>query len=517
MNKPQSFIDRDRADTLLEKWAPVLEYSSDSVKPIEDDHTRLNTAILLENQEKWCIEEANSAGHGGAFGSGPTTTNIFNPPGTTNSGDTYAPNDARLPKVLIPMIRRTFPELITNEIVGVQPMSGPVGLAFALRYAYQSDTLGSGIDGKGSATAGIGNYQPDRSETTGPGFIPGQHPSLSGGNALYSGAGGLPADELGYQLLDTRFTGSSSSALVGDSTAAWNFAAQDQGVAQILSAFEITGNIPQVEVKFEKTAVEAGTRRLGARWSVELEQDLKNMNGIDIDAEITNAMSYEIQAEIDREMLMRMIQAALTAGVDKGYSIWSPASADGRWMVERNRDFYQRLIIEANRIAVRNRRGAANFIVCTPRVAAILEMLPEFQWVPVQGDVNTQPVGIAKVGSLGGRFNVYRDTRTEVQGNPNYTNRYSAGSGGPLTTTGIEYALLGYKGPEFYDTGIIYCPYIPVMVQRTIGPNDFAPRVGLLTRYGVVDNIFGANLYYHVVLVQGLGTAFTPASQSVYF
>jgi hypothetical protein len=142
-------------------------------------------------------------------------------------------------------------------------------------------------------------------------------------------------------------------------------------------------------------------------------------------------------------------------------------------------------------------------------------MLPEFQWVPVQGDVNTQPVGIAKVGSLGGRFNVYRDTRTEVQNSTVYggdnAGEYSGG------TSGVEYALLGYKGPEFYDTGIIYCPYIPVMVQRTIGPNDFAPRVGLLTRYGVVDNIFGADLYYHVIIVQGLGTAFTPASQSVYF
>jgi hypothetical protein len=90
------------------------------------------------------------------------------------------------------------------------------------------------------------------------------------------------------------------------------------------------------------------------------------------------------------------------------------------------------------------------------------------------------------------------------------------GPGGALQES-IEYALLGYKGPEFYDTGIIYCPYIPVMVQRTIGPNDFAPRVGLLTRYGVVDNIFGANLYYHVILVQGLGTAFTPGSTAVYF
>jgi len=501
MNKPQSFIDRDRADTLLEKWAPVLEYSSDSVKAIEDDHTRLNTAILLENQEKWCIEEANTAGSGGSLGSGATMGTIYGPnAGAENigSGDTYANGDARLPKVLIPMIRRTFPELITNEIVGVQPMSGPVGLAFALRYAYQSQQLGAGIDGSNATTG------------TGPGVVTqpgGETPAAD----VYSGT--LPGDELGYQLLDTTFTGTSSERLSGGTD--WAFADQDKGVAQILSAFEITGNIPQVEVKFEKTAVEAGTRRLGARWSVELEQDLKNMNGIDIDAEITNAMSYEIQAEIDREMLMRMIQAALGAGFGPGYTIWSPSSADGRWLVERNRDFYQRLIIEANRIAVRNRRGSANFVVATPRVCAILEMLPEFQWVPVQGDVNTQPVGIAKIGSVGGRFNVYRDTRTEVQNNPNYTSSSASAYSG--ATEGIEYALLGYKGPEFYDTGIIYCPYIPVMVQRTIGPNDFAPRVGLLTRYGVVDNIFGANLYYHVILVQGLGTAFTPGSTSVYF
>ena len=488
MNKPQSFIDKNRADTLLEKWAPVLDYSSDSVKSIEDDTTRLNTAILLENQEKWCIEEANTGGS--SFGGGTSVGGVFKPPTNINSNDgAYAPNDARLPKVLIPMIRRTFPELISNDIVGVQPMSGPVGLAFALRYAYQSANLGTGTDG--ATGGGSGNQL---------------------GKATYTGAAGLDGDELGYQLLDSRFTGTSASALSGTS-GDWEFNDQDKGVANILANFEITGDIPQVEVKFEKTAVEAGTRRLGARWSVELEQDLKNMNGIDVDAEITNAMSYEIQAEIDREMLMRMIQAALGAGSGAGYTVWSPASADGRWLVERNRDFYQKLIIEANRIAVRNRRGAANFVVATPRVCAILEMLPEFQWVPVQGDVNTQPVGIAKIGSLGGRFSVYRDTRTEVGYNSGY-DQSAEFTGG---TSGIEYALLGYKGPEFYDTGIIYCPYIPVMVQRTIGPNDFSPRVGLLTRYGVVDNIFGANLYYHVVIVQGLGTAFTPASQSVYF
>jgi hypothetical protein len=487
MNKPQSFIDKDRANALLEKWAPVLDYTSDSVKAIDDAHTRLNTAVLLENQEKWCLEESNSAG-GGALGGAAQGGVQFNPASQIGSGDTYAPNDARLPKVLIPMIRRTFPELITNDIVGVQPMSGPVGLAFALRYAYQSDSLGTGTDGKTTAV-----------------------PAADG--VPYNGSAGLPNSELGYQLLDTRFTGASGGNQLSGATGYWDFNGNDQGVAQILSAFEITGNIPQVEVKFEKTAVEAGTRRLGARWSVELEQDLKNMNGIDIDAEITNAMSYEIQAEIDREMLMRMIQSALGAGYGPGFSVWSPASADGRWLVERNRDFYQRLIIEANRIAVRNRRGAANFIVATPRVCAILEMLPEFQWVPVAGDVNTQPVGIGKVGSIGGRFNVYRDTRTEAT----YNGDFGQTVGGGGQAGGIEYALLGYKGPEFYDTGIIYCPYIPVMVQRTIGPNDFAPRVGLLTRYGVVDNIFGSNLYYHVIVVQGLGQEFTPGSSSVYF
>jgi hypothetical protein len=460
----ETYIDQTRAQSLVEKWSPVLDYTSKNVSAIEDDNTRLNTAILLENQESWCLKEAQNTsglvgGSNSVFGSGQGTSPGHMPDNT----DWYASGDARLPKILIPMIRRTFPELITNEIVGVQPMSGPVGLAFALRYKYESDSLGAdGLDGK----AFTSTNRPVSDEADG--------------------------KEIGYQDLDTRFTGSSSAALSGHSVH-WTHVAQDTGVAELLKNYELTGKIPQVVVQFEKTAVEAGTRRLAARWSVELEQDLKNMNGIDVDTELTNAMSYELQAEIDREMIIRMIQVCLdNATMDKGVSIWNPTSADGRWLAERNRDFYQKLIVEANRIAIRNRRGAANFIVCTPRVAAILEMLPEFQWMPVNGNVNTQPVGIAKVGNIGGRFNVYRDTRTEAQ----FENS--------VRSTRVEYALLGYKGPEFYDTGIIYCPYIPVMVQRTIGPNDFSPRVGLLTRYGVVDNIFGANLYYHMVLVQGL-------------
>ena len=473
----QSYIDEERAGSLLEKWAPVLDYSSDNVAPITDDHSRLNTAILLENQENYCISE-NSAGHGGVFGS---AASMGHGGAMTPAQDNYAAGDARLPKILIPMIRRTFPELITNEIVGVQPMSGPVGLAFALRYKYEGDALGRGIDGIGKT--GVANGAANDTED--------------------GRSGKSDTKEAGYQRLDTRFTGTGSDELSGGGEIG-DFLETDAGVAKALADYELTGDIPQMVVSFEKTAVEAGTRRLAARWSVELEQDLKNMNGIDIDTELTNAMSYEIQAEIDREMLMRMVQVAVNAG-SKGVSTWSPASADGRWMAERNRDLYAKIIVEANRIAIRNRRGAANFLVATPRVCAILEMLPEFQWMQVQGNVNTQPVGIARVGNLGGRFNVYRDTRTEAQVE------------GGLRSTRLEYILLGYKGPEFYDTGIIYCPYIPVMVQRTVGPNDFAPRVGLLTRYGVVDNIFGAELYYHVIVVKNLGDSFTPGTQSVYF
>lgn len=467
VNPATGYIDRSRAQQLVEKWAPVLDYTSDKVSAIEDEHARLTTAILMENQERWCIEEAgNTAGSGGAFGTPGTA--LYSPSNNVvTSGDRYAAGDSRLPKILIPMVRRTFPELITNEIVGVQPMSGPVGLAFALRYRYETDSLGAnGLDGYATGSTTVGTEGVPRQSDD---------------------------SEIGYNYLDTRFTGTSSNYLSGNTD--FSMEQSDRGVAKLLSDFELTGNIPQVTVEFSKTAVEAGTRRLAARWSVELEQDLKNMNGLDIDSELTNAMSYEIQAEIDREMIMRMVQVCLNAQKGTGYSFWYAASADARWLGERNRDFYSKIIVEANRIAIRNRRGSANFIIATPRVCAILEMLPEFQWMPVNGNVNTQPTGIAKVGTLGGRFTVYRDTRTDAQ--------FLAGQ----RNTALEYALLGYKGTEYYDTGIVYCPYIPVMIQRTIGPNDFSPRVGLMTRYGVVDHIFGANLYYHLIIVSGLGTA----------
>ena len=485
MNAAPGYIDRSRATELLAKWKPILDYSSDKVRPLEESHTRLSTAVLLENQERY-LRENSMAGSGGVFGGNTGGAGAQWNGG--QSGDTYAQGDARLPKVLIPMIRRTFPELITNEIVGVQPMSGPVGLAFALRYKYDPTSLANGAACQDGNTCGA-------------------QPWNVGADSSYGG-------EVGWNNLRTSYTGTTSTKLTGfgaNNEDIFQIVDQDKGIAALMSQFEMSGKIPQMTISMEKTAVEAGTRRLAAKWSVELEQDLKNMNGIDIDNELTNAMSYELQAEIDREMIIRMIQICLNAYVantnpskGQGVSFWYAPSADARWLGERNRDFYARIIVEANRVAINNRRGPANFIIATPRVCAMLEMLPEFKFMPVNGTVNTQPAGIAKVGSVGGRFNIYRDTRTEAQ--------YQVGQ----RTNIVEYALLGYKGADYYDTGIVYCPYIPVMIQRTIGPNDFAPRVGLLTRYGVVDHIFGSQLFYHMVIVKGLGSAFTPGEAHIY-
>jgi len=319
-----NYIDGSRAAQLLEKWSPVLDYTSNKVGAIKDSHTRLNTAMLLENQEQWCLKESNTAAAGGALGS--PATSMGQGGGVYGSGDTYATGDSRLPKILIPMIRRTFPELITNEIVGVQPMSGPVGLAFALRYKYSDKNLQGNSPGAPRTAA---------ASLTG---------SKGTGDYDYTNSAAITG-ELGHAQLDTRFTGNSATLtgnLTGIENNAVSFDARDTGFAAALATFELdsASSMPTVELSFEKTAVEAGTRRLGARWSVELEQDLKNMNGIDVDSELTNAMSYEIQAEIDREMIIRMIQASIQGGAGVGYTKFDVASADGRWVAERNRAFY---------------------------------------------------------------------------------------------------------------------------------------------------------------------------------
>jgi hypothetical protein len=496
-----SLLSKERGKALITRWSKILDFTDNQTKPIEGYQKRLATAIMCENQENWLrqnghmpalVQEAsygtNVAGGtmsntpfgGGTASAGYASGAYGNAgPGTGGNTDFYAPGDARLPKTLIPMIRRTFPELITHEIVGVQPMSGPVGLAFALRYFYDDDSLAaSPYNDKGYSGTGA---------------------TFPKGPGVWSGA---DADEQGYNKLYTAHTGITAQGLSGlglttssaTSGSAFDFTPQDMGVAQLLANFEASSNIPTMSLKIEKKAVEAGTRRLATSWSMELEQDLMNMNGIDIDAEMTNAMSYEIQSEIDREMVVRMIQVALNGGFGTGYSVWKPQLADGRWFAERGVDFYAKIVVEANRIAIRNRRGPANFIIATPKVCTILQLLPEFRAFEVASSIQAHPNGVARVGTLAGQFNIYRDTRTEAQ--------FLAG----VRTEPVEYALLGYKGSEFWDTGIVYCPYIPVLVQRSISPHTFTPNVGMMTRYGVIDHLFGSQNFYHLVIARDLQT-----------
>jgi hypothetical protein len=308
---------------------------------------------------------------------------------------------------------------------------------------------------------------------------------------------------MGYQRLDTRFTGMQDKRLLEPLAGGrWQFRLEDTGIAAKVHAFEATGAIARTSFGFEKQAVEAGTRRLSTSWTLETQEDLKNTNGIDIDTEATQQMSYELQAEIDREMTVRMLYSALK---NNEWSVWSGKLADARWMGERARAFYQFIIKMAMRMRVRNHRGAANFIVCTPDVAALLQMLEDYIPMQVNNTIELNNAQSAAAGTLGGnKFNVYIDERTAVYSTVDYGQGYESMFDHNQKDDEVSlpnYCMLGYKGADTYDAGIIYCPYIPIMVQTATDTNSFSPHVGLMTRYGVMDNIFGSHLYYHVILI----------------
>ena len=623
-----------RTKRAVRRWGRLLEdnkYGAIRTTPVKE-----MTAMMLDNQYRWCNEAA-------------TNTSIFGPMnglqgGALHATDGYAPGDNRLPKILIPMVRRIYPALMSNETVGVQPMPGPVALGFALRYQYLKGALHAGdsdtrhihtedatpdgpmhpkynasgikgietkfvftahtaanggshdlvvIDGQGypkplkvafvypvadgkfaaainpiveslvgtvelptpdtdasevlknaeknvdkkfvelvktkktavaykdgtqydSTTIDTivsgGALNPDTADITVTGAMVGvsswTDPAqrVDGkGNPLFST---VENSEMGYQKLDTRFTGRQEARLAEPLAGGrWQFRPEDTGIATLMQQYEGTGAIAKTSFGFEKCSVEAGTRRLSTSWTLETEEDLKNTNGIDIETEATQQMSYEMQAEIDREMTVRMLYSCLSKNE---WSLWDAQFADSRWLGERNRAFYQHLIKMSIRMQTRNRRGPANFIVCTPDVASILETLDEFVAMPAQSNVSTANLATAKVGTLGGsRFNVYVDTRTAVYDSSDYGYGYE-GMFEESNSTLPNYCMLGYKGAESYDAGIIYCPYIPIMVQQAVNPVNFTPQVGLMTRYGVLDNIFGAELYYHCIIIDSFAQPGVP-------
>ena len=556
----------ERTRVAVNKWRRLLENTKD-YGAIRTKAAKETTAMLLENQYRFLKEAA-------------TNTSIFGPAnglqgGALHATDGYAPGDNRLPRILIPMVRRIYPALMSNEVVGVQPMPGPVALGFALRYKYLKGALHAGdsdtrhihdeqgkdsqVDDPASpmnargikgietkalikltavegskATADItvidGQGYPVTQEGVecmiladkktvvdqkfGYSFTFAAEEDVKVGASVKAHVVGVSslndpatagrfegaAAEMGYQKLDTRFTGRQDARL-GQALAGgrWQFRPEDTGIATLMQQYEGTGAIAKTSFGFEKCSVEAGTRRLSTSWTLETEEDLKNTNGIDIEQEATQQMSYELQAEIDREMTVRMLYSCLSKNE---WSLWDAQLADARWLAERQRAFYQHLIKMSIRMQTRNRRGPANFIVCTPDVAALLETLQEFVTMPAQSSVSTGNMATAKVGTLGGnRFSVYVDTRSAVYDGSDYGFGYDDMFEKGSTPSLPNYCMLGYKGAESYDAGIIYCPYIPIMVQQAVNPVDFTPQVGLMTRYGVLDNIFGAELYYHCIII----------------
>lgn len=418
--------DKSRPE-LVKEWKDVIDLKGKNI--IKGKSKRENLAMLCESQKNFLAQNFKKE--------------LVNENTTTSSPgfETYL-------KLTIPMVRRIFPELICNDLVGVQPMAGPVGLAFAMRYRY-GDTIG-GINA--GDEAGFSVIDPRYSGT--------------GDNAYGTSANGGLDNYDGGKAFDT-----ADAELVGDD---WtNY--QNGG----------SYKIPEMELSVEVETITAGTRKLKAAFTLEIQQDLANVHNIDIDKEMVSMLSYQIQAEIDREMVGRMVASAVNSGY---VSSWTPDSGDGRWMAEVFTTLYYQILIEANSINITTRRGTGNFIIASPTAVSALQTLDIFQFYPIKNTINTQESGVSKVGQLDGRLTVYVDTFA--------TN---------------DYILVGYKGREEWDAGIIYCPYIPLLISRTQGEDDFMPRIGLMTRYGVSTNILNAGQYYRVIKLD-----FSQSSRGVY-
>jgi len=431
-------------ENLVTNWGEIL----DEGQEIKNRKVKRATAVMLENQANYLNGRS-----GSRMNEASGTASTVAPQGggdfyNTTGGDYQTSGEFH--KIAIPMVRRTFPELIAHDIVGVQPMTGPVGLAFALRF--RADQEYAGVSGQEVGYNTVDPYYTGDNTRS-------ERMRTTDGEELGSNAGGVNADpglagHLGQQTANAPGTG-------------------DRGLG-IGSGKQIK----ELSMTVEKAQVEAGTRKLRSRWSLEVAQDLKAMHGLDLEEEMMDVLAYEITAEIDRELINVMRSVAAN---NASSTTWNYQTADGRWEAEKYRNFYNLIIRKANRIAVDTRRGAGNFVVAAPSLCAALETTASFTIQPVNADVATAVTGVSKIGSLDGRMTVYRDTFAT-----------------------LDDIVIGYKGPSEYDTGIIYLPYIQLLVSKAVFEDSFNPTVGLMSRYAIHQHIFGAENYYIQVAAQNL-------------
>jgi len=425
---------------LIEKWAPVLNH--EGAAPIKDQYRKEVTAVLLENQEREMRKQQEAL-----FEAAPT-----------NAVGSYpdAGGMAKFDPVLISLVRRSMPQLIAYDVAGVQPMTQPTGLIFAMKSRY--GTMGgtealfneADTDFSGTGTHS-GTYDFGGSETTGTG--------IATSDAERLGQGGN-----------------------GD------------------------GNFNQMAFSIEKTAVTAKTRALKAEYSIELAQDMKSVHGLDAEGELSNILSSEILAEINREVIRTIYKTAkpgAAVGTSTAGTFDLDVDSNGRWSVEKFKGLMFQIEREANAIGQQTRRGRGNFIITSADVASALAMAGVLDYTPaLQGNssLNIDDTSTTFAGVLNGKYKVYVDPYT-------------------ANVSNTQFFVCGYKGTSAFDAGLFYCPYVPLQMVRAVDPNSFQPKIGFKTRYGLVANPFvdlddgsgntgdltaNANYYYRRVKVTNL-------------
>ena len=418
------------SEQLVKKWSPVLEHPE--LPKVTDSYKRAVTAVILENQERALREDR-------AFMSEAAPTN-------STDGTSIQNWDP----ILISLVRRAMPNLIAYDIAGVQPMTGPTGLIFAMRAKFTSqagtealfneaDTDFSSRNNAGDSTLpGVGGEGSSAQSGTNPGLL---NDSPAGTYTTGTGMATATAEALG-----------------------------DGG-----------GNsFAEMAFSIEKSTVTAKSRALKAEYTMELAQDLKAIHGLDAETELANILSSEILAEINRE-IVRTIYTVAEKGASANTGTVNTTTegifdldtdSNGRWSVERFKGLMFQVEREANAIAQRTRRGKGNILITSSDVASALQMAGVLDYAPaLNNNLNVDDTGNTFAGVLNGRYKVYIDP-------------YSANN------TAKQYFVVGYKGSSQYDAGIFYCPYVPLQMVRAVGQDTFQPKIGFKTRYGIQANPF---------------------------
>ncbi len=430
----------DQDKNLIEKWAPVLEHSD--APAIQDSYKKAVTARLLENQELAMNEERSHQN----FNLNETAAN-----------QTGA-NVAGFDPVLISLVRRAMPNLIAYDIAGVQPMTGPTGLIFAMKSKYSTQ----------GGTEALFNEA----------------------DSTFSGTGTQETDPSG--LLGV--TDSDTDGTLSDETNVSTF-----GAGITTAAAEALGNtgdaFGEMAFSIEKSTVTAKSRALKAEYTMELAQDLKAVHGLDAESELANILSSEILAEINREVVRTVLTKAKLGAQQSNVALKGAfdlsTDSDGRWMAEKFKGLVMQIEREANIIAKETRRGKGNYVIVSSDVASALAAAGMLDYSPALAtNLNVDDTGNTFAGVLNGRIKVYVDP-------------YAA----------ADYVCVGYRGANPYDAGLFYCPYVPLTMHKAIGEEDFQPRIGFKTRYGMVANPFvaadgvgsdRANPYFRIFRVDSL-------------